>query len=88
MRQTLEQEKAAATEIAPQLDLSEGLTTIEKVLIALWCTFTSCVFALLYKITKEVDENAQNYQLEDIEEKKQERVQFGQISSNGYEELL
>jgi hypothetical protein len=41
------------------LDTDIDLGTTEYVLISLWFTFTAGVFALLYKITKEADEECE-----------------------------
>ena len=56
--QNLEAEKQKGEEVVianKNLDLDLGTT--EYVLITLWFIFTAGVFGLLYKITKEADED-------------------------------
>ena len=58
--QNLEAEKQKGEEVViadKNLDLDLGTT--EYVLITLWFIFTAGVFGLLYKITKEADEDCE-----------------------------
>tara|TARA_B110000285_G_scaffold211513_1_gene254257 strand:+ start:360 stop:542 length:183 start_codon:yes stop_codon:yes gene_type:complete len=52
LRTSLEAEKVAKTN---NLDIQLGTT--EYILISLWFAFTTGVFGLLYKITKEADDS-------------------------------
>ena len=82
LRSSLETEKAAKSN---NLDLDLGTT--EYVLISLWLAFTTGVFGLLYKITKEADDTCEE-QTRLTQEKKRSGIQFGQVNSNGYQELV
>ena len=56
-------------------------------MISMWLAFTTGVFGLLYKITKEADETSE-VEIRLVKEKKNSAVQFAQVNSNGYQELL
>jgi len=56
------------------------LGTTEYILISLWFFFTTGVFTLLYKITKEADETCEA-QLKQAEQKKYNGLHFGQVRS-------
>ena len=83
LRATLEEEQNARA--SSNLDIELGTT--EYILISLWLAFTTGVFGLLYKITKEADE-ACEVDLRLVEEKEKSAVQFATVNANGYQELL
>ena len=83
LRANLETEQNARAN--NNLDIELGTT--EYILISMWLAFTTGVFGLLYKITKEADETSE-VELRLVKEKKNSAVQFAQVNSDGYQELL